>query len=228
MRIFADVMSNGLFAMQLRLRISDVEVMVFREKWGAMTMGIALGLTCIGFGVCFYLLAADQAGGSRIFLAAFCTIFVLVGLAVLWRLPKQTRQMFHDDGMRVLTADHSGIGVSALPGSPTVRLVWKAVDEVLLAERLKLVEGSETTYTWRTLVIFMDRAELDGLGWMERLNSAITTFGDGRPFLLCDYPRGQGPALQAALRRFAPAGVPVHLKPRVTFDSRADKHPLGQ
>ncbi|MDX2220031.1 MAG: hypothetical protein SF172_13500 [Burkholderiales bacterium] len=207
--------------MQLRSLVSDSEVVVYREKWGTLFMGLVTGLVCIGFGLGFYALVAEQAKDSRFFLGIFCAAFVLVGIAILWRLPNQAVHMFAENGLRVLTANQTGLSISSLPGAPTQPLAWEGIQEILLAERLVLVDPDETTHTWRMVVIFVADDQLSGRGWLDRLQNAVSRSGEGRPYLLCDYSAGDGEKLATGLRRLAPGHVSIRFRQRAKFDLKA-------
>lgn len=98
--------------MQVRYKTTPNALIIYREKWGTLALGLLMGLVCVAFGVGFYGLMADHVGESRPFFRVFCGVFVLAGLAVLVRLPGQARQMMADDGLHILVADAQGITLS--------------------------------------------------------------------------------------------------------------------
>jgi len=207
--------------MQVRLKSNPGEIIVYREKWGTLAFGMAMGLVCVAFGVGFFSVAYEQAGPPRPFVAILCGIFVLAGLAVLVRLPQQSRQLFADDGMPILVANASGLTLSPNLGSEPLQLAWNGIAEIVVAEKMRIVDSDETSFLWREIVVYLSIGATGADHWWSRAKNGINLSGTDRPFVLVAFPRGQGQGVCAALRKLAPDAVQVHHEERVVFDRKA-------
>lgn len=207
--------------MQVRYKTTPNALIIYREKWGTLALGLLMGLVCVAFGVGFYGLMADHVGESRPFFRVFCGVFVLAGLAVLVRLPGQARQMMADDGLHILVADAQGITLSPNLGAEPRLYPWGDIEDIVLAEKLRIIESDETSYLWRSVVIFLPMEAFGSASWYKLVTAGISLSGARRPFVLGNFPRGQASTIQAALRRFAPSAVLVSVKARVVFDKKA-------
>jgi hypothetical protein len=204
--------------MQLRSKLTNEALIVYREKWGTLTFAAALGLACLAFGIGFHRLMRDAAGAPGIPLLLFCAVFVLAGGLILLSLPRHARRLRVDDGLHVLVADAAGIALTPNLGAATQRIAWSAVTEIVVAERLRIVDADETSFLRRTVVVFVST---DGAAnWLERTRSGIATSGTGRSYLLGDYPRGQGRTVRDALNHFGAGAVNVRLCTRAVLDRK--------
>ena len=207
--------------MQIRYKSTAEALIIYREKWGTLALGLVMGLVCVAFGAGFYGVMADNVGAKQPLFLIFCGVFVLAGLAVLVRLPGQARQMMADDGLHILVADAQGITLSPNLGAEPRLYPWGDIEEIVLAEKLRIIDSDETSYLWRCVVIFLPMKAQGSASWFKRAKDGINLSGTGRPFVLGSFPRGQGQTIRAALRRLAPSAVPVHVKARVVFDQKA-------
>lgn len=208
------------FYMQLRSKLTDEEAIIYREKWGTLAFAAALGFACVAFAIGFYWLSSDHAGPSKPFLIVFCSIFGIAGLALLIRLPIQARQVIADNGVRIVVANRTGITLRPNFGAEEKHYTWSTVAEVVLAEKLKIVGSDETTFLWRSIVVFLSRETHKSTTWLDRLTSGMSISGKGHRYLLGSYPRSQGQAIESAIRQFAPGSVPVRFVSKAVFDTK--------
>lgn len=207
--------------MRLRSRITEQEIVVYREPWGTLAFAAAAGLACLAIGGGFWWLMRDHAGGSIVFLACFCLAFVSVGLLVLFRLPRQVRQVRDADGAVELVANAGGLALTPVFGAETMQLAWSSIAEIVLAEKHRIVDSDGTAYLSRTVIVFLSDRAPRSKSWIDRVQSGIARSGDDRPYLTVSYPRGEARSIEASLRRIAPDTVPVRLQPTVVFDTKS-------
>ena len=204
--------------MQLRSKLTNEALIVYREKWGTLAFAAGMGLSCLAFGIGFDRLMRDSAGAPGIPLLLFCAVFVLAGSLILLTLPRHARRLRLDDGLHVLVADAAGIALTPNLGAATQRIAWSSVTEIVLSEQLRIVDADETSFLRRTVVMFVSN---DGAAnSVVHIRSGIATSGTGRGYLLGDYPRGQGRTVRDALNHFAAGAVNVRLCTRAVLDRK--------
>ena len=205
--------------MKLGARITPDSVVIYREKWGVLAFGVALGGALIGFAVWFYTLGAEHA--PPLFLIPFCAAFALAGAAVWWRLPNDARKMFQQDGLTLLRADVDGVEIVPLPGGASSHYRWSDLSEITFVDRLKIVEIDETIFSWRQLVLFPRKEALPGASRFNVALAGLAHSGEGRAYASIDYSREDADTLFEALRARAPAGVTVRRWRSACFDRKA-------
>ncbi|PPD45490.1 MAG: hypothetical protein CTY15_03620 [Methylocystis sp.] len=204
--------------LKLGLRREGGDVVIYREKWGALALGVVLGAFLTGFAVWFYSMGARDA--PMLFVVPFCLAFGGAGLAILARLPIDARRWFAEDGAVTLRAGASGVDVAPLPGADPKQFPWSAVAEIALVRTLKSVESDETNYNWNALVVFLQSREAAGASWFELAKLGLGRTAEGRVYLLVSYPRKQAEETEAALRAVAPPAVKVSRYKTVIADHK--------
>ena len=207
--------------MQLRWKFTCDEVLIYREKWGTLAFAAIAGAGCLAFSIWFYWLMRTPATLMSPFLILFCATFGVFGAVVLFRLPGHARQVLKDKGAKLFVANPSGLTLTPNLGTEAKYLAWPAVAELVLAEKLRIVDSDETAFLSRAIIVFQPTGMHASATWLDRVKSGVAKSGEGRPYFLAQYPRGQGPAVAAALRALVPAPVQVRLRQRVVFDTRA-------
>jgi len=206
--------------MRLRLKQTSEAVIIFREKWGTLAFAAVSSLACALFPIWFYWLMGDHAGSSKPFLIAFCSVFCIAGLAFLSRLPLHFRQALADNGVQFVVVDRTGIALTPNLGSEKKHYDWLSVKEVVLAEKLKIIDSDGTVFLWRSVVVFLDKRSHNSLDWLKKIQEGISISGKGRPYLLAGYPRGESRTLECAIRPLVPDTVSVCRVREVVFDTR--------
>jgi hypothetical protein len=202
--------------MKLGLRRTHEEVVIFREKWGAVAFGAILGAALVGFAIWFYALGAGRA--PMLFLAPFCVIFLAVGLAVWKRLAETAQSWFAEDGVVVFRASAEGLEVAPWPGSVSQRFPWPAISEIALADALKTKHADETAYSRGALIVFFAAGEYARAGWFDLARNGLARTAEGRVFQLASYPVRDSQELLETARKIAPADVAVKRYESVVFD----------
>lgn len=211
--------------MKLGLRQDGENLVIYREKWGVLALGIALGGILTGFAAWFYALGVER-GAPMLFIAPFSLVFAAVGLAIWWRLPSDARRWFAEDGAVLLQAAASGLDVALLPGAIRRSYAWDVIDEIALVETLKSVESDETGYNWRVAVIFFTSRQAAGASWFDLAKLGLGRTAQGRVYILVSYPRKRAEQVEVALRAIAPASVRINRYSKAIFDHkrRADAY----
>lgn len=204
--------------MKLGVRREGGDVVIYREKWGALALAVVLGGFLTGFAAWFYVAGARDS--PRLFVVPFCLAFGGVGLAIFARLPIDARRWFAEDGAVTLRAGSSGVDVATLPGADPRHFPWSSIAEVALARTLKSVESDETNYNWNALVVFFQSREAAGGSWFELAKLGLGRTAEGRVYLLVSYPRKKAEETQAALRAVAPPAVKVSQYKMVIADHK--------
>lgn len=205
--------------MKLGLRREGGDVVIYREKWGALALGVALGVALIGFAGWFYFAGAG-GGAPMLFIVPFCFAFGAAGLAVLASLPAEARRWFAEGGAITFRADAAGVDVAPLPGSGRKHFAWASVAEIALVRTLKRVESDETNYNWNALVVFLRPREAEDASWRDLAKAGSDRTAEGRVYLFVDYPRERAAEVEAALRALAPRSVKVTRYRRVVADHK--------
>jgi hypothetical protein len=200
--------------MALRLGIADKKVWVYRDKWRAISLAFMAFFVCISVAFAFYNLTAHQAA-----FGVFSVAFGLVGLAMLIRMPALAKNIFSDDGAMLLVGDICGLTVTQGLGAEPMSFPWNSVDEILLAEKLRLVDADETTYLRHTLIIFLSPTDAVNTNWLDRLKSGISRTNQGRLYVLSAYPAREHQALMSALTRVAPTPIFAKYESWLRFDT---------
>jgi hypothetical protein len=206
--------------MRLKLRRSDTELVIYREKYGAIAYVAALGVACLVVAVGAYFLS-NRAGTAGPFLIAFSLLFGLAGAAVLLRLPAESQKFGDEGGAHVLSADSLGICVSANLGARRQSVLWTTIEEVVLAEKLKMLERCETTLVGRAVIVFLLKDEYESWSPLDRINAGASLSGSGRPYLHVPFPKHHQAPLLEGLRRYAPSRLDVRAEELVVFDYRS-------
>lgn len=204
--------------MKLGLRREGDDVVVYREKWGVLALGIVLGGVLTGFAAWFYTKGARDA--PMLFVAPFCLAFGGAGLAILARLPIDARRWFAEDGAILLRADAAGVDIAHLPGSNRKHFPWSSIAEIALVGTLKSIEHGETNYNWNALVVFLQSREAAGASWLALAKLGLSRTAEGRVYLFVSYPRKKADETNAALRVIAPSAVGVSRYKTVIADHK--------
>ncbi|MBK7053209.1 MAG: hypothetical protein KBE07_11590 [Rhodoferax sp.] len=211
--------------MKLKLRLSEREVLVYREKWGVIAYGAALGCACLVFALGFYFVS-NQPRTPKAFLV-FSLLFGLVGAALLLRLPAMAKKTIDESGAHVFSADSWGISVTANLGARRQSVLWTSIEELVLVKNFKTIELGETTYVGRAVLVFLLKDEYDSWSVSDRINAGASRSGSGRPYLHVPFPSNQEDPLAEALRQCVPARVNVRTEKLAVFDYKksADSYP---
>jgi hypothetical protein len=202
--------------MKLGLRRTREEVVIFREKWGAVAFGAVLGAALVAFAIWFYVLGADRA--PMLFLAPFCVVFLAAGLAVWRRLAETAKRWFAEDGAVVFRASAEGVEVAPWPGSVSQHFPWPAISEIALADSLKTKHADETAYSRGALIVFFAAAGYARAGWFDLARNGLARTAERRVFQLASYPLQDSQELLETIRKIAPADVVVKRYESVVFD----------
>jgi hypothetical protein len=73
----------------------------------------------------------------------------------------------------------------------------------------------------RAVVVFLPAGVEESAGWLSRMKAGVSVSGTGRPYMLGSYPRGEGRAIEAALRQVAPTSVRVRFEQGAVFNTKA-------
>jgi hypothetical protein len=203
---------------KLGLRRSGETLVIYREKWCVLALGLFLGAALIGFAAWFYWLAAPHA--PPVFIIPLCLAFAVAGLWLLSRLPADARKWFAEDGAITLKADAAGVEIGPFPGARPQYFPWAAVGEIALAKTVKSIESDETCYNWNALLIFLAAGDYSGANWFDPVKAGLGRTGKGRVYLMLSYPRKQAEETETALRAVAPAAVIVGRYKSVVFDQK--------
>lgn len=211
--------------MRLGFRKTDGGFVLYREKWGVLALGIALGGALTGFGACFYLLGAER-GAPMLFVAPFSIAFALAGLVIWSRLPADARRWFAENGAVTLLVDAAGVEIASLPGAKRRRYGWGDLSEFALTGTLKSIDRDETGYSWNIIAIFFTSRPVAGANAFELAEKGIGRTGEGRAYMLVNYPRKQAAQIEDALRMLAPPSVKVTRYRRIVADhkKRVDRY----
>lgn len=203
------------------MSVNSEKAIVFREKWGTLTIMAMAGCVCLIYPMLFYLqISAAQSGQSHSLLFIFCTVFALAGAVILIRLPRHARQYFQDSGAHVAVADLNGITLTSIPGTEPKHWPWSSIAEVTLANRLRIIDDEGTIFCSHSMVFFFPSEINESWSWLNKLKYGISKSGQGRFYLTCKYPQGTGLDVESAFRQFAPNSVRVKLHQKVVFDCR--------
>lgn len=202
--------------MKLGARITPDSVVIYREKWGVLALGVALGGACIGFAIWFYALGAARAPAS--FLVPFCAAFMLAGLALWLRLPAEASKWFAQDGLILLRADARGVEIAPLPGAAPALFRWSDVSEIAFVESLDILEFDGTTYSWRQVILFLRDDTLAGASRLDLARAGLERSAEGHLYARIGYPSKEAAQLHDALRARAPDDVAITRCLAATFD----------
>lgn len=206
--------------MLLRFRDEGHRAILYREKWSSLALGVLGSFTLIGFSVAFYRLTVAQMPAAWPFVLLFCGGFGAFGLWMLLRLPAQARKVLRDGGVHHVVIDATGIRMNPTLGTWAKHIEWKDVAQVLLAERLDLVDHGRTHLLWGCMVIVFQPGAVARDGLVARLKAGISHSGEGLPFVPASTPRRYATAVETVLRRFAPDSVAVRRHTKLVFDRK--------
>jgi hypothetical protein len=206
-----DLLSESQF-MALRLGKFDKKVWVYGEKWHSIVLTSLAILACTVVASTFVSLAIHQTA-----FWFFGAVFGAVGVALLVRLPTYVRQVFLDNGAMLLGADETGLTIARSFHGIVSTYHWSSVSEIVLSKKLRLVDAAETTHIRHGLIVFFNSGELKEISWIERVKLGLAKTSNGRHYYLTAYPPNEHYALLDALRKVAPATLPMKFETRLRF-----------
>lgn len=204
--------------MQLRLKLTPDALLIYRKKGGVLVFLFILCVASLMFSAAYFWLMMRQATTPSLVAIVIGLVFALVGFFGLFQLTRVARKMTKEDGTQVLLADASGLTVSLGIGAESKHFAWSSIAEVVLAEKFQVIEAYETSSSSRVIVVFLSGELFDAANWLIRLSLGIDKSGTGRPYVLANYPRGEGQTVEAALGKIAPSAAQIHLVSVVAFD----------
>lgn len=206
--------------MHLHVKIEDGSIIVYREKWGTIAYELAMGLLCIFIAAYFYYIGATKAPTA--FLIVFCGMFSICGAAIMARLPREARHILTNGGAQVMVAKVSGITLTTDLGGKSRYYPWEMVCELILAERLSLVypDGEQVSYLYQMIVVFNSDAHEKG-HWLNEFCTRITKSGEGRSYLVVDYPKNSSEIIQLALKSIIPHKLRIGICKKVEFNRKS-------
>jgi hypothetical protein len=203
--------------MKLKLRQSDKELLIYREKWGVIAYVSILGLACLIIAAGAYFLS-NETGAPSTFLIVFSLFFVFAGAALLLRLPVESKKAAGEGGFHVFSADSWGIAITADLGARKQTVSWASIEEVALAQKFKTIEFGETTHLGRTIIVFLTKDEYSTWSVLDRINAGASRSGSGRAYLHVPFPQSQEELLAEAIQQYAPARINVRIEKLEVFD----------
>jgi len=203
--------------MKLRLGISDNKVWVYREKWWSVAFAVIACVICVAVALMFLNLSSKQMG-----FLLFASVFGLVGILMLVRLPNLVKKIIKDDGVILLCVDGSGLTWTRGLGTLSNHFPWESITEIRLSEKLRFVDSDETIYFRHTVLIFLSPIYFLNVSWLDRVKLGISKIRNGRLYVLSKYPSKEHPKLLFAVNKFAPNNFPVEFQQWLRFNTMTD------
>ena len=206
--------------MAIRTELSAQRVLIFRTKSSALLGALAFSILSLVVAAGAFIIAGKIDEGVWI-VNLIGIVFGVAAIGIVLRIPKILGQINQHGGVPVLRADRTQIQISPYLNSDTTSIPWQHIKSIVLTPSLKSIEAGETTYHWRNLIVFThDKPASTSFG------GPYTRTGDDSFCLLCTYPKKDGPALVAALKKLAPGNVDITLANAVVFDFKKGENAI--
>ncbi|MDP2805038.1 MAG: hypothetical protein Q8O24_03775 [Gallionellaceae bacterium] len=208
--------------MKLQTTINSEKAIVFREKWGAIAFLVMMAFFCFIPPAIFYLkITSSQAVLPNTFIALICAALLLLGGAILIRIPQRAKQFLQDDGAIVFIADTAGITLNTILSRDAKHFSWSLVSEIMLADNFKVIDHEKNSFSRHSLILFLPPMAIESWGWLDRLKFGLSKSGRGRNYVACKYPNQKGPEIRSSLIQFAPISMRIKHHQKVIFDSKS-------
>ena len=179
---------------------------------------ISISLCCIGFALWFYNVYPIEDNPSSYFLLLILAVFGIAGIAILFKLPGLSAELWRENGYRLFVANAQGIRHRNNLGDIWHHKSWSEISEIQLADQLKVLDAEGTTSYSRSLLIFLKTELTDENSGVNRYERIISHSGFNRPYLHQTYPRASAKDLMEALRRFVPARIEINFHAKAIFN----------
>ena len=185
---------------------------MYRPTWYAFAFAALACLACISVAFGFASLAMHQSA-----FWFFGAVFGLAGVALLVRLPSYLRKLHQDNGAILWSADEVGLKIEHGLHVPARCYSWSSVSEIVLAEKLHLIDADETTHIRHVVIVFLCFEDLGPPHWLDRVKSGLAKTAHGRLYYLASYPSDGHHALLDSFKEIAPSTFPTRFEPSLRF-----------
>jgi hypothetical protein len=205
----------------LALRLSATEAVVYRKPWGLIAFtaftALCLATAATVFGLLGYRELKSNVGIPFVIIGA---IFAAFTLLMLFDLARKSSTWLRNGGVALVTATKSGIAITPnFNVAPKIH-DWSDISEIVLAGRLETRKTNETEWSGSRFIVFLAPAAVPPT-LIGRAMAHIAISAAERPFLATDFHDKSAHELQTALRRLAPAHVLIRRCKRAVFDHKA-------
>ncbi len=207
--------------MKLQLTVNNEKTVISREKWGAVAFLSMLAFCCFIPPVIFYLkITSSNSNPPSTFIISVSVALILLGAAILIRIPQRARQFFQDNGAIIFVADSHGITINTLLSVDKKHFQWSQLSEIMIADSLKVIDHEKNSFRNRSLILFLPPTAIESWSWLERLKFGLSKSGRGRNYLACNYPNKAGADIRFSLTQLAPTSIRIQHHQKVIFDSK--------
>jgi hypothetical protein len=203
----------------MKIRVESGRLQIVQGKWLVLAIGALSAALCLGVGAGSAILLHARPDAPRWFLYVFSGGFLIAGLSILVTLPRVCRRAWRNDGALVFEADREGAGGGHGFGRPLHRWPWSAIEEIVIAERVRIRDRTETSYQSRRVLLFLT-SEAVPQRWIDQIRVGLERTGQGRAYVSAAFPRRQGTELLASLRGIAPGRIAIRHVQRAMFDRK--------
>ena len=104
---------------------------IYRDKWASIIKVVLYGAFCITAGLVMLLLQIED---NSVFLQAFGSVFLLVGLVILFNYPFYRRTITHG-GDIAIEANPEGISISPVMNARLKFFPWESITRIVLVNK---------------------------------------------------------------------------------------------
>jgi hypothetical protein len=204
--------------MKIKIRSSEDQLVVYREKTGVFIYGIFLAIGCIAFGVTFAYVGKDD-----LFPLIFGSVFTLVGALILLGSPKYYRTMKSEGGAELLNANREGLSIAPILNMTPVKYAWADVSRIWLTEKLITKNTNEKMSSRNQAIVYFRRGQLsDNVNLIDRSRRQLWKSPKGYNIFVVDVPKGFIDHVKEALIRLSSSNSEISSFNNVFFDYVSD------
>ncbi len=205
--------------MWLKLKASSQTLLIYRSPWPVIAFYAGMGLASFAFAYYFYDLMQNFYPVPQLLAQVISGLFALAGGYILLRLPFDARKILRDGGVAECSLSRDGLVLHLELDKEGMAISWDAVNEIILAEQLCLIEPGETSNLGRSLIVFVERSCYEQ--YAQRFIPIFTASGCGRYYLCVGYPAKQARVIESALQFWIPQHVKISCQTKVVFDTQS-------
>ena len=202
--------------MKLKIRITDDQLVIYREKIGVVIYVVMAAVLCIVFGLVFFYVGYDE---DLLAFVAFGIFSFAMGILILLGLPTYYKRLRSESGALLLIASNEGLSISPMLNAPTrYHYDWDVFEKIVLTNRYVEKSVGERGSSRNLMFIFLRNNGGGSIPFFEYIPRQIVASPEGNYYMSVPFPDNELDNIKKALDKFSNKKIPIITSDCVEFN----------